>query len=142
MNQKNVFLCVKVGESSVELHVYCSLECRMEMFLWHFTGKYEKHALMTFQRGLRLCRITVVSTKIWTEQMTSFILSFIYIYSCTSYTSILFNICVSEIHFLWSSMNICTIFKWEQLILKYPFKLKTQLLIFWKTLNYIFCVFL
>lgn len=52
MNWKNASLCVKVGRSSVELHCCCSPGCRVEMFLWHFTGRYEKQSLATFQTGL------------------------------------------------------------------------------------------
>lgn len=43
-NWKNASLCVKVGRSSVELHCCCSPGCRVEMFLWHFTGRYEKQS--------------------------------------------------------------------------------------------------
>lgn len=51
-NWKNASLCVKVGRSSVELHCCCSPGCRVEMFLWHFTGRYEKQSLTTFRTGL------------------------------------------------------------------------------------------
>lgn len=87
-----------------------------------FTRKYEKHAFMTFQRRLIFYSITVESRKVWTEQMTSFI----YIYRYIFYTiNIFFYIWKNEIHIVWTFFSIFKL--WEQLILKYPFKLNTHL---------------